>query len=760
MPKYQCPFPECTYETDDVKDELAAVLLSVHSTGTHTDSPASAAPAAARVEKVRRPTVSAAGSSEEWSYFLTRWQDYVEATKVTGKDRVVQLLECCDEQLRKDLTRNTGGSLTNKTVDEVMAAIKKLAVREENAMVARVQLHNMKQDRDETIRSFGARLRGQASVCKFTIKCPTCEADVNYTENILRDVLTRGLADSEIQLDLLGDKNQDMALEEVFQFVEAKEAGKRSAGRLSDTLGANAARSQYRRGKQEELKQRKAANNNEPCTYCGRRGHGRNAPPKVRKTDCPAYGAICDHCNRPNHFETVCRSKTKPRNQQPNPSGSSHGEAEGAIFDALCTATSLAQARVSNIISLDHHLYNHLNDRWVRKASKPQPFITLTATVNPAHYIALGYKPITVQPKTIRLSAMADTGCQSCLASMNVIHRLGLRADDLIPVSMRMHAANNNGITILGAAVMRFSGTSPSGQTLETRQIVYVTGDSDKLFLSRETCTALGMISEQFPTVGETLQAPTEMAQDTATDAASQFPQAATPHIPETAHSTPCTCPRRQKPPPRPTQLPFPATEANRPHLQQWLLDYYSTSTFNTCEHQPLPLMEGVPMRLMVNPTAEPVAHHTPVPVPLHWQADAKKGLDQDVMLSVLEPVPVGEPVTWCHRMVVCAKKNGQPRRTVDFQALNLHATRETHHTQSPFHQARSIPSHKRKTVFDCWNGYHSVPLHPDDHHLTTFITPWGRYRYKTAPQGYIASGDGYSRRFDEIVAHVPNKTK
>ena len=153
--------------------------------------------------------------------------------------------------------------------------------------------------------------------------------------------------------------------------------------------------------------------------------------------------------------------------------------------------------------------------------------------------------------------------------------------------------------------------------------------------------------------------------------------------------------------------------------------------------------MEGVPMRLMVNPTAEPVAHHTPVPVPLHWQADVKKGLDQDVMLGVLEPVPVGEPVTPCHRMLVCAKKNGQPRRTVDFQVLNLHATCETHHTQSPFHQARSIPSHKRKTVFDHWNGYHSVPLHPDDHHLTTFITLWERYQYKTAPQGYIESGDG-----------------
>ena len=136
-----------------------------------------------------------------------------------------------------------------------------------------------------------------------------------------------------------------------------------------------------------------------------------------------------------------------------------------------------------------------------------------------------------------------------------------------------------------------------------------------------------------------------------------------------------------------------------------------------------------------------------------------KAVLNHDVSLGILEPVPVGEPVTWCHRMVICTKKNDRSRRTVDFQALNLHATRETHHTQSPFHQARFVPEGTKKTVFDCWNGYHSVPLQPDDRHLATFVTPWGRYRYKTAPQGYIASGDGYSRRFDEIVSNI-SKTK
>ena len=140
MPKHRCPYPQWEYKTEDVKGKLAAVLLSVHSNGTHmqtTSQPATQP--TAKVEKVRRPTISSARSSEEWSYFLTCRKDYAKVTKLKGKDMVVQLLKCCEEQLRKDLTRNAGGSLTNKSMDEVMAVIKKLAVRDENTMVARVQ---------------------------------------------------------------------------------------------------------------------------------------------------------------------------------------------------------------------------------------------------------------------------------------------------------------------------------------------------------------------------------------------------------------------------------------------------------------------------------------------------------------------------------------------------------------------------------------------------------------------------------------------
>lgn len=164
-----------------------------------------------------------------------------------------------------------------------------------------------------------------------------------------------------------------------------------------------------------------------------------------------------------------------------------------------------------------------------------------------------------------------------------------------------------------------------------------------------------------------------------------------------------CNCRTRTLPPPTPSQLPFPPTEQNRDKLKQWVIDYYRSSTFNVCEHQLLPLMEGPPLTLNIDPNATPVAVHTPIPVPLHCQEEVKATLDRDVRLGVIEP--------WCHRMVTCRKKNGNLRRIVDFQSLNAHNTQQTHHTQSPFHQATLVPKDKKKSLFDAWNGYLSVPL-------------------------------------------------
>ena len=65
-------------------------------------------------------------------------------------------------------------------------------------------------------------------------------------ELVLRDVLIKGVADTDIQLDLLSETNQDMTFEEAIKFIEAKESGKRSAVTLHQSQNA-ATRSTYKK---------------------------------------------------------------------------------------------------------------------------------------------------------------------------------------------------------------------------------------------------------------------------------------------------------------------------------------------------------------------------------------------------------------------------------------------------------------------------------------------------------------------------------
>ena len=66
-------------------------------------------------------------------------------------------------------------------------------------------------------------------------------------------------------MDLLGDKNQDMTLEQVLKFVEAKEAGKRSASRLLLPQATDAvAGSSYRKQKKVPPKDQETCTSKPP----------------------------------------------------------------------------------------------------------------------------------------------------------------------------------------------------------------------------------------------------------------------------------------------------------------------------------------------------------------------------------------------------------------------------------------------------------------------------------------------------------------
>ena len=170
--------------------------------------------------------------------------------------------------------------------------------------------------------------------------------------------------------------------------------------------------------------------------------------------------------------------------------------------------------------------------------------------------------------------------------------------------------------------------------------------------------------------------------------------------------------------------------------------------------------MAGPSIEIYVEPFAKPIACHTPATIPLHWQQKVREDLYKAEDLGILEKVPYGEPTEWCHCMVITRKHDGTPRRTVDLSSLNKFCKRETFASEAPFQLARRVPRSTWKTVTDAWNGYHSVPLRESDRHLTTFITPFRKWRYTRASQGFLSSGDGYNRRFNAIIADFERKER
>ena len=116
-----------------------------------------------------------------------------------------------------------------------------------------------------------------------------------------------------------------------------------------------------------------------------------------------------------------------------------------------------------------------LCDTWEKRASAPQPTIKIDIQAVPSDAKDLGVESTLRRPtETTTILAVADTGCQSCLAGTLLLRQLGLDTSHLTPTSMKMRAANQDPIGILGALALRITGSTQSGQKRMTRQIVYI----------------------------------------------------------------------------------------------------------------------------------------------------------------------------------------------------------------------------------------------------------------------------------------------
>ena len=169
--------------------------------------------------------------------------------------------------------------------------------------------------------------------------------------------------------------------------------------------------------------------------------------------------------------------------------------------------------------------------------------------------------------------------------------------------------------------------------------------------------------------------------------------------------------------------------------------------------------MVGPPMVIHIADDATPFAVRTARQVPFAWSDEVKAQLDQMVLQGIITPLGA-EPADWCHPLVLVAKASGV-RICVDMTKLNKFVKRPLHPITTPREAVSQVPTEaKFFSTLDAKSGYWQLPLHPDSQHLTTFMTPWGRFKFLRAPMGLVSTGDEYCRRGDLALQGLGNFVK
>ena len=119
-----------------------------------------------------------------------------------------------------------------------------------------------------------------------------------------------------------------------------------------------------------------------------------------------------------------------------------------------------------------------------------------------------------------------------------------------------------------------------------------------------------------------------------------------------------------------------------------------------------------------------------------------KESLEELHSSRVIEPV--SRPTPWISSMLAVPKKNGKIRICLDPKDLNKAILQENYPMPTIEEIATRLHGAKVFSVLDAKNGSWHVKLDEESSYLTTFHTPFGRYRWCRMPFGISSAPDAF----------------
>ena len=157
------------------------------------------------------------------------------------------------------------------------------------------------------------------------------------------------------------------------------------------------------------------------------------------------------------------------------------------------------------------------------------------------------------------------------------------------------------------------------------------------------------------------------------------------------------------------------------------------------------------PYHITLDPEAEPIIH-PPRQVPVHLKDHYRQEIDNMLELGVISPVD--KPTDWVNSIVLSETTNEKGEITklrvcLDPRDLNKCIKREHYRTRTVDEVVSELNNATFFTVVDAKKGYWHVPLDEESSYLTTFNTPFGRFRFNRLPFGLVVSQDIFQKQLD-----------
>jgi len=279
----------------------------------------------------------------------------------------------------------------------------------------------------------------------------------------------------------------------------------------------------------------------------------------------------------------------------------------------------------------------------------------------------------------------------------------------LSPSKVKLTAYSGSEVPVIGQCRMTVMYKSNQYQIL-----VIVSPNNVQPILGLDTCEKLNLVKRVWTVIKENAESTSGKSESTARKSESSSKEA------------------------RPKAPPGGITK-------EWIYEHYKdVVTGLGC----LPGEHTIKMKEGAEPVIEPCRS-----VPFAQYEPFKEKLKQMEKDGII--VAVTEPTDWVSSFVLPQKPNGDIRPCLDPRNLNKAIKREHYKLPTREEIAAKYANAKVFSKFDASKGFWQIKLDEKSSFLTTFNTPFGRYRFLRLPFGISSAPEVFHRIIHQIFEHI-----